>query len=58
MDTGDGTRQHALPARGMQGVNNEERIPPEQLCALNMCGHQGRERWGGSQQPVPVVSSQ
>ena len=47
-EVGDGTRQRALPVRGMQGANNEERRPPERSRVLNACSHQGR---GGGRGP-------
>ena len=46
-EEGDKTRQRALPARGMRGINDRERRPPERLRAINACRRQGRERGGG-----------
>ena len=41
--SGDGTRQRALPARGIQEINDEEQRPPKWSRALNACGRQGGE---------------
>ena len=43
---GGGTRKRALPARGMQRVNEEGRRPPGRSCMFNACGCQGGERGG------------
>ena len=52
-ETGEGTRQHAFPARVMQVVDDEEQRPPERSRSLNSCNHQGarprraaRNQWG------------
>ena len=59
-ETGDRNRQRALPARSMQGANDEEWRPPEQSRTLNACSHQGEEGGGGTptQQRAPRVYSQ
>ena len=54
------TGQHALLACGMQEDGNEEIIPPEQLCKLNVCNYPGGE--GGevtlTRQQLPTACSQ
>ena len=61
-ETGEGeeTQQHALLARGMQGVDNKEGRPPERTRALSTCGLQGGGKRGGppNQQCAPMVRSQ
>ena len=59
-EEGDGTQQRALPARQIQGADDEEQRPPERLRALNACSHQGGEGRGGhpTKQRAPTVPNQ
>ena len=60
MTTEDETGQCPLLACSTQEDDNEERIPPERLRTLNVCGHQRGEGGGGplTQQHRPTSRSQ
>ena len=58
-ETRDETGHRVLLARGLHEDDEKEQTPPKNLCALNVCGHQGGEGGGGplTWQPAPTPRS-